>query len=443
MKPAIVVQGSRSQTGVIQTPRRHLCLPVVLVWLSFALPFATQAQTTAPLPPEVQEAVKKGILAAKQQDYLLATRFFQDARKIAPQAPEIYYDLGLAESKIPGRELRAICWFEAYLTATPQAANVAALKDQVDVLDVKSQSNLSRMIKSVQDAASKVSNNNKAYQWQNFSDVADLWAGTGDIAAAFKAADFGRNRYPEITIEGIARARAKADDIAGALITADRLQNANDKNISHTEIAEVLAEAGDITEALNTADLIQDAHFKDEALSDIAKAQAKAGDVTGALKTADLIQNAGDNKDKAYEAIVDAQIMGAAVGAGDIAGAQKTAELIQDVSSKGFAQSAIARAKASQENWVIFSPRTAAQPLNLAAIPVIRAVDWLNKLDDGNPSADCALNTEPFLDLAGYLKSLPPSDNPQEVFKGLEDVAKKYVTAQNTIDRMLKLQAKR
>lgn len=69
--------------------------------------------------------------------YLLAVRFFEEARKLAPEAPVIYLNLGLAESRIPGRELRAIAWFGAYLAANPTAPNAAAVKEQIAVLDVK------------------------------------------------------------------------------------------------------------------------------------------------------------------------------------------------------------------------------------------------------------------------------------------------------------------
>src|SRR5262245_48478893 len=71
------------------------------------------------LPPEAQEAFDKGVIAAKQKDYQVAIRFFQEARTLAPDAREIFFNLGLAESKIPGHELRAICWFGAYLAANP------------------------------------------------------------------------------------------------------------------------------------------------------------------------------------------------------------------------------------------------------------------------------------------------------------------------------------
>lgn len=66
------------------------------------VPFAHYAQESAnALPPDAQEAIKKGILAAKNQDYLLAILYFEDAREIAPDSPELFYNLGLAESQNP------------------------------------------------------------------------------------------------------------------------------------------------------------------------------------------------------------------------------------------------------------------------------------------------------------------------------------------------------
>jgi hypothetical protein len=53
---------------------------IVALCLSFS-PSLTVAQTNspAPLPPAAQEALNKGILAAKIPDYLLAIRYFEEA----------------------------------------------------------------------------------------------------------------------------------------------------------------------------------------------------------------------------------------------------------------------------------------------------------------------------------------------------------------------------
>jgi len=71
---------------------------------------------------------------------------------------------------------------------------------------------------------------------------------------------------------------------------------------------------------------------------------------------------------------------------------------------------------------------------------VITVADWLSKLDDDNKGNECSLNTEPFLDLAGYLKTSPPADDSQKVFEWFYETAKTIVTAQNAIAGMRKQQ---
>lgn len=237
----------------------------------------TASQLPAELPPEAQETMKKGIIAAKQQDYLLAVRYFQDARKIAPDAPEIFFNLGLAESKIPSRELRAIAWFGAYLAATTNAPNAAAVKDQIDALDVKSQSNLSHLIQTVQDAAIKIPIGD-VNAWpisgtfhhdEALEAVASLWADSGDLVAAQNAIDL----MPTI------------DDPLGV--------KENAKNIiveAQTRFAIDKAEVGDVLGAHRDAKLLP-AYSSESVEVAIANAQAKAGDVVAAFETVDLIHN--------------------------------------------------------------------------------------------------------------------------------------------------------
>ena len=467
---------------------RYRCLTAVLF-------VCIVARLRAELPPEAQAAMKKGFIAAKVPDYLLAIRSFQEARKLAPDAPEVFYNLGLAESKIPGRELRAIAWFGAYLAANPAAPNAATVKEQMDVLDVKNQGNVSRLIKSVQDAASQVSDS-------RMQSVVNLWTEAGDITAALKVVDLQRDHmYKDSDRKTIAIAQLKAGDIVGAQKTAGLIQHGNFISSAQTAIAEAQIEAGDIVgaqdtlaSALKTADLISvefDTGLKSDTQTAIAEAQIKAGDIAGAqntlasaLKTAGLVKDAS-RKSSAQTAIAEAQIKGGDIAgaqktlaaaqktadlikdprvkrgeenaiseaqsriaqaqenAGDISGAQKTANLIKDAFRKSLTQSTIAEAQAKA--GLTNAPNSARQsaPVTQPLIqPVIPVSDWLEKLDDDNTS-DCPLNTEPFLDLAGYLKSLPPSDNPQEVFESLRKTAEKILTAQNIIRQMLKRQAKK
>src|SRR5690348_16990201 len=89
------------------------------IWVAAFLVLMPTEQLHAELPPGAQEAFDKGVMAAKQQEWEIAIQSFQEARKTAPDAPELFYNLGLAESKLPGRELRAIAWLGAYQAASP------------------------------------------------------------------------------------------------------------------------------------------------------------------------------------------------------------------------------------------------------------------------------------------------------------------------------------
>jgi tetratricopeptide (TPR) repeat protein len=61
--------------------------------------------------------------------------------------------------------------------------------------------------------------------------------------------------------------------------------------------------------------------------------------------------------------------------------------------------------------------------------------DWLNKLDNGDN--DCPLNSDPFLDLPGYLTAHNSTD-PQALSDALTAVVGKIINAQNIINHMLK-----
>jgi tetratricopeptide (TPR) repeat protein len=267
-----------------------------LVCLGVLLPVASSAQTNPPasapasLSTAAQQIVNKGIFAAKQQDYLLAIRYFNDARKIAPDAPEIYFDLGLAESKIPGRELRAIAWFGAYLAANPDAPNTAAVRDQIEALDVKGQGNVSRVIKSVQDQAGQ-----KGIKASSLILVAGLWA--------------------------------EARDLAGALKVANQIQDADDKDEARAAIARIQVRAGDIAGAFKIANQIQAGFWRSSAQTAIAEAQVKARDIAGAKSTLaaaleSIQQIPSEYPNGTHKSIAQATVADAFVKVGDLASAQ-------------------------------------------------------------------------------------------------------------------------
>jgi tetratricopeptide (TPR) repeat protein len=437
----------------MQPIRDHLHRLTYLAVLSFALTVAVQAQATAPapLPPEAQAAIKKGIIAAKEQEWMIAIQSFQEARKTAPNSPEVFYNLGLAESKLPGRELRAIAWFGAYVNASPNAPNAAAVNDFIAGLQIKSRGNLNRLIKTAQDSEGKISEDGFS-RAMDLSYVAGLWAKAGDMTAAMKTIAFidddERNKDKTFGYEYIAVGQAEAGDIPGALGTANLIENGISKCEALRAIAVEQIKAGDavgaentFASAVKTADHIQDPlvqrHNREDALNDLATVQAGVGYIAGALKTLNLIRDANLQGFNARRAIINAQ-----VSAGDIADAQDIVNRISDPTQRKLAQGQLdARIGLS----IVIRARLR---------PVV--ADWLVKLDEDDryisfksqmdigPRADyCSLNTDIFLDLAGYLKSLQRSDDPHKLFYALYNTASKIAGAQIVIDQMLKQQAPR
>jgi hypothetical protein len=89
----------------------------------------------------------------------------------------------------------------------------------------------------------------------------------------------------------------------------------------------------------------------------------------------------------------------------------------------------------------IFAKLDTATSKTVTQAPVVAsatASDWIRKLDDTFVYGGCPLNTDLFLDLAGYLRALPSSGDPDEVFIALSDTATKIITAQNAVDKILR-----
>ena len=140
-------------------------------------------KSLAELSPEAKEAEREGIIAAKNQEWEIAIQKFQKARETAPNAPELLKNIGKAESYIPQHELRAVAWFGAYLAASTNAPDKTVVNGLIIRLQIKSQGNLSNLIKMVQDAANQTTGDNRD---ANYGSVAELWARFGDMKAAIK-----------------------------------------------------------------------------------------------------------------------------------------------------------------------------------------------------------------------------------------------------------------
>jgi tetratricopeptide (TPR) repeat protein len=343
----------------------------------------TAGQLRADLPPDAQDAMKNGIIAAKQQDYLLATRYFQDARKIAPNSPEIFFNLGLAESKIPGRELRAIAWFGAYLAATTNAPNAAAVKDQIDALDIKSQSNISHLIQSVQDADDQLPD-----------------------TPIERMGMFAGNVYN----------KADQDRINGLFF-----------------VASLWASSGNSDEAMEAVRRIHEAGYNDPfALQGVVLSLAKAGYIADAIKDASKL-TLGDNT-YTYD-FVDIQL-GIAWGqikAGDIVGAHATLE-----SAKQVAGTVNDTSMKARERNIAEAEQASANPT--PPQPMISVTNWIGEFDNLDKKYFLDLADSLKTPLEFFPRSAP--NGPKDTWMAMQLIASSVIDEKNKIDQMLKQQAK-
>jgi hypothetical protein len=91
-----------------------------------------QVQAEEALSPTTLESdFQAGLESAQNGDWKTAIGHFEQARVSAPYSPSVFLNLGICESMIPGRELRAACWLQAYLAAAPSSANAADVKQQI------------------------------------------------------------------------------------------------------------------------------------------------------------------------------------------------------------------------------------------------------------------------------------------------------------------------
>jgi hypothetical protein len=239
-----------SVRGMVVQKRGVVLMMAVLVACA-ALPAFAQ------LSPEAQQAIGWGKGAARTKDYHLAITFFEMAQKEAPNAPEIYGYLGLTESKIGGRELRAVAWYGAYLAANPKAGNAAAVNNAITELLKTSESNIASLMKTWETAA------------ENMPDSADRgphtdgwrrdfsWSEVGAWYARYGSLDDARriaNAIPNPGLAGevfdaIIDTQLEAGDMAGAKRTLKLIHDADWKKIAKDKFdhAEKLRKDDEVT----------------------------------------------------------------------------------------------------------------------------------------------------------------------------------------------------
>lgn len=177
----------------------------------------------AELPPKVEEAMRQGLLALAKQDWEGASGKLQEVQKFAPAEPGVYRNLGDAESKIPGREMRAFAWYGAYLAVSPgHPPDEMAVVVAMDALRPKFDATVHRVLVATQDAAGRLATGPERVE--AFGKVAELWARAGDFPAARQTAVLTADQAQMVETEYIiAEQQVIAKNQAGALQTVRQM----------------------------------------------------------------------------------------------------------------------------------------------------------------------------------------------------------------------------
>ncbi len=223
--------------------QRAIRTPVFVV-IGIASAVSLIAQTADDVPAPAKEAVEKGLAAAGQKEWKLAIRYFEEARKAAPHSPITLYNLALAESQIPGRELRAVACWEAYLLAAPQSEKGAAVRSQIGNLELKTEANTGLIIDMLKSLANKYA------------------AGSFDQHSAQQS---------------IAILQAHAGDVNAAMASAQLLASDSSYTSFISNIAGALAEESHFEEAKQLAGKISDPNTRSAAFYSMLTEQARQG----------------------------------------------------------------------------------------------------------------------------------------------------------------------
>jgi hypothetical protein len=116
--------------------RRQIgCLIAVVILLSWVS--VTLADT---VPEEAQRYMARGMAAVEMaksaEDYNLAAIEFEQAAKLAPDWPDIYYNLGNVQSKV-GDFISAIKSLQRYISLAPKSPDAAKVRDEIFKLEYR------------------------------------------------------------------------------------------------------------------------------------------------------------------------------------------------------------------------------------------------------------------------------------------------------------------
>lgn len=233
-----------------------------------------------------QLATQRGLAAVRQNEWALAVKYFEQARRDRPATPTSLLNLAMANDRRGGRELQAIAWYRAYLTASPFAQDAEAVKSRIIDLEIQFEARILTVLKTARAAAEELPDSGYATAFDhdvnprmtktvsgrpreaNLLDVAWLYAELGDSETASHIA----NRLQHLRVTALAR-------IAGAQLRHGR--NAAAERTLNDAVAQLEREPGGQTDR------------KAKLLERYAAAQIATGDLSAAEQTLEKINMLG------------------------------------------------------------------------------------------------------------------------------------------------------
>lgn len=261
--------------------------------LALLVPTVSPAQTAAnaPLSQKAQAAVEKGITEAQQSQWDAAIRNFNEAHQLAPDSALPLLNLGLAEAQLSGHELRAICWFEAYLSLLPNAVNAPAVRQQIENLKVRVADNLGRLIAMLKVLAAKVPASDYWGTFDTSPTIAGLLASSGDLDAAEKWVQQSDDKLKNRAREQIVEALVGRKHISEAVQEVDHFVGTDadtEKTNAYKSICEGQIAAGLFADATHSIELVYESYRLDEqrSLIEVEYKMGHRGDAAAMLGAA-------------------------------------------------------------------------------------------------------------------------------------------------------------
>jgi tetratricopeptide (TPR) repeat protein len=116
--------------------KRACCFAALSVLLLFFVVDALAQE----IPEEARRYIVRGVaaieMAKTQADYILAAEEFEKAAKLAPDYPDVYYNLGNVQSKI-GDLPSAIKSFRRYLELAPKSPDASKVREEIYKLEYR------------------------------------------------------------------------------------------------------------------------------------------------------------------------------------------------------------------------------------------------------------------------------------------------------------------